>query len=109
MDLSAVPAGVVRDGAGTLVAGPARRRVLGGPTRPIADAGAREQRARRGSARCRRRGELSPMTTVPTPELDLDVIREFGPFRAYASDIRIDSGVVPDKTVKTHCCFCGQQ
>ena len=32
------------------------------------------------------------MTTLPTPELDLEVIREFGPFRAYASDIRVDSG-----------------
>jgi len=41
--------------------------------------------------------------------LDLAVIREFGPFRAYASDIRVDSGVTPDKRVKTHCCFCGQQ
>lgn len=45
----------------------------------------------------------------PVPSLDIDVIREFGPFRNYARDIRIDSGVVPDRYVKTHCCFCGQQ
>lgn len=46
---------------------------------------------------------------TPTPGLDLDTIREFGPYRAYATDIRVDSGSVPDKHVKTHCCFCGQQ
>ncbi len=43
------------------------------------------------------------------PSLDLEVIREFGPFRAYANHVRIDTGVAPDKVVKTHCCFCGQQ
>src|SRR5262249_54788127 len=26
-----------------------------------------------------------------------------------ASGIRLDSGVEPDRQVKTHCCFCGQQ
>ncbi len=52
--------------------------------------------------------ERNPPTT-PTPSLDLDFIKEFGPYLAYASDIRVDSGVEPDKVVKTHCCFCGQQ
>ena len=28
------------------------------------------------------------------PGLDLEVIREFGPFRAYASDVRVDSAAV---------------
>ncbi len=46
---------------------------------------------------------------LPTPGLDLNVIREFGPSRAYATDMRVDSGVEPDRLVKTHCCFCGQQ
>jgi assimilatory nitrate reductase catalytic subunit len=46
---------------------------------------------------------------LPVPGLDLEIIREFGPFRAYSRDVRVDSGVVPDKQVKTHCCFCGQQ
>lgn len=41
--------------------------------------------------------------------LELDMIRSFGPHRAYASEIRTDSGVKPDRLVKTHCCFCGQQ
>jgi assimilatory nitrate reductase catalytic subunit len=43
------------------------------------------------------------------PELELDLIREFGPTRAYAHGLRTDSGTEPDKYVKTHCCFCGQQ
>ncbi len=43
------------------------------------------------------------------PGLDLETIREFGPFRAYARDVRVDTGIEPDKYVKTHCCFCGQQ
>src|SRR5689334_20139870 len=49
------------------------------------------------------------MSKLPSPELELGTIREFGPSRAYAADIRVDGGVVPDKVVKTHCCFCGQQ
>jgi assimilatory nitrate reductase catalytic subunit len=47
--------------------------------------------------------------STPIPALDLETIREFGPFRAYATDVRVDTGVEPDKYVKTHCCFCGQQ
>src|SRR6187399_448162 len=109
MDLSAMPARVFRDGAGTVLAWAARRRATAGCSKPLADAGAREPRAWCGATGRRRRGELPSMTTLPTPELDLEVIREFGPFRAYASDIRVDSGVTPDKSVKTHCCFCGQQ
>ena len=54
---------------------------------------------------------MTPSTSTPTPGLDLEAIREFGPYRAYAQDvdIRVDSGVEPDRYVKTHCCFCGQQ
>ncbi|HET6267744.1 MAG TPA: molybdopterin oxidoreductase family protein [Acidobacteriota bacterium] len=33
----------------------------------------------------------------------------FGPHLSVASGIRLDSGVEPDRQVKTHCCFCGQQ
>src|SRR6187402_3168832 len=109
MDLSAVPARVFRDGAGTVLAWAARRRATADCSRPLADAGAREPRTWCGATRRRRRGKLPSMTTLPEPELDLEMIREFGPFRAYASDVRVDSGVTPDKSVKTHCCFCGQQ
>jgi len=54
-------------------------------------------------------GPQSDSAELPVPRLDVDVIREFGPFRAYATDVRVDSGVEPDRLVKTHCCFCGQQ
>lgn len=51
----------------------------------------------------------TPPRERPQPSLDIDLIRQFGPHRAYATDVRVDSGVEPDRTVKTHCCFCGQQ
>ncbi|MFN8626746.1 MAG: molybdopterin oxidoreductase family protein [Candidatus Binatia bacterium] len=50
----------------------------------------------------------SPRSTL-TPPLDLDIIRTYGPHTAYARDLRVESGVAPDRFVKTHCCFCGQQ
>ncbi|HEY1192050.1 MAG TPA: hypothetical protein VGE74_30755, partial [Gemmata sp.] len=40
-----------------------------------------------------------------TPEL----LAKFGPQRAYQSGPRVDTTVDPDRLVKTHCCFCGQQ
>lgn len=33
----------------------------------------------------------------------------FGPHPAYSEGLRLETGVVPDREVKTHCCFCGQQ
>jgi assimilatory nitrate reductase catalytic subunit len=44
-----------------------------------------------------------------TPPLEAGMIDVFGPHRAYESDMRTDTGVKPDRYVKTHCCFCGQQ
>ncbi|MEX1097965.1 MAG: molybdopterin oxidoreductase family protein [Planctomycetales bacterium] len=44
-----------------------------------------------------------------TPVASLDILREFGPHLAYAEGQRLDRGVQPDRLVKTHCCFCGQQ
>jgi assimilatory nitrate reductase catalytic subunit len=38
-----------------------------------------------------------------------DLLRKFGPLRAYQSGERLDTSVDPDRLVKTHCCFCGQQ
>ena len=40
---------------------------------------------------------------------DQEIIEAFGPHLSRATGDRLDPGVVPDKTVKTHCCFCGQQ
>ncbi|HEX7091331.1 MAG TPA: molybdopterin oxidoreductase family protein [Longimicrobiales bacterium] len=39
----------------------------------------------------------------------LPTIERFGPHVAYSAGARLDSGVVPDRVVHTHCCFCGQQ
>lgn len=39
----------------------------------------------------------------------LDIIQQFGPHLAYAAGTRLDRGVEPDRLVRTHCCFCGQQ
>jgi len=47
--------------------------------------------------------------TQTPPSLDLEAIRRFGPYRAYADEVRVDTGVQPERLVKTHCCFCGQQ
>jgi assimilatory nitrate reductase catalytic subunit len=52
---------------------------------------------------------MSSSSRLPTPSLDLDIIRAYGPTRAYARGSRLDSGIEPDRCVKTHCCFCGQQ
>ncbi len=47
------------------------------------------------------------MATEPplTPEL----LAKFGPLRAYPTGQRIDTATDPERLVKTHCCFCGQQ
>lgn len=37
------------------------------------------------------------------------LIQEFGPHPSYASGVRLETGIDPDRLVKTHCCFCGQQ
>jgi assimilatory nitrate reductase catalytic subunit len=36
-------------------------------------------------------------------------IAQFGPHRAYAGGERLETSADPEKLVKTHCCFCGQQ
>lgn len=43
------------------------------------------------------------------PDNILETIREFGPHLAFSSGKRLDRGMEPDRLVKTHCCFCGQQ
>src|SRR6476661_10112829 len=40
---------------------------------------------------------------------EVEIIEQFGPHLARASGTRLETGVQPDKLVKTHCCFCGQQ
>ncbi len=43
----------------------------------------------------------------PIPSVEM--LETFGPHLAYARGSRNDAEVIPDKYVKTHCCFCGQQ
>lgn len=43
------------------------------------------------------------------PENLLSTIDHFGPHLAISSGARLDGSVEPDRVVKTHCCFCGQQ
>jgi len=43
------------------------------------------------------------------PALTPELLARFGPLRSYPTGQRIDTTVDPDRLVKTHCCFCGQQ
>jgi assimilatory nitrate reductase catalytic subunit len=43
------------------------------------------------------------------PANPLAMIDAFGPHLAFSSGQRLDRGATPDRLVKTHCCFCGQQ
>src|SRR5438046_5573986 len=43
------------------------------------------------------------------PNKTEELIQSFGPHLAYSSGERLQTGVEPDRLVKTHCCFCGQQ
>lgn len=47
------------------------------------------------------------MSRIPTQPAE--IARNFGPHLLYPEGRRLASGIVPDKMVKTHCCFCGQQ
>ncbi len=43
------------------------------------------------------------------PENTDVLLQQFGPHTAYGTGKRLETGVEPDRLVKTHCCFCGQQ
>jgi len=47
------------------------------------------------------------MASVPVD--DLKITQRFGPHRSVATAMRQSTSVEPEKLVKTHCCFCGQQ
>src|SRR5438034_8220383 len=40
---------------------------------------------------------------------DRQITDRFGPHLNYMTGPRLETSVVPDSVVKTHCCFCGQQ
>src|SRR5665213_1482567 len=47
------------------------------------------------------------MAAIPGNERD--TIERFGPHLAVMSGDRLSTSAEPDRLVKTHCCFCGQQ
>ena len=47
------------------------------------------------------------MATVPVDELQ--IIDKFGPHVSRMAGPRLSTSIEPEKLVKTHCCFCGQQ
>jgi assimilatory nitrate reductase catalytic subunit len=47
------------------------------------------------------------MATRPSDHLQ--TIAEFGPHKNYSQGAQLSTAEHPDKLVKTHCCFCGQQ
>ncbi len=47
------------------------------------------------------------MATVPVA--DRQITRRFGPHLSSMSGVRLSTSVEPERLVKTHCCFCGQQ
>src|ERR671918_428690 len=47
------------------------------------------------------------MATIPAH--NLKIIEQFGPHTQFMSGDRLSTSIEPDKLVKTHCCFCGQQ
>src|SRR5215831_7949752 len=49
------------------------------------------------------------VTMAAEPQLTYELLAKFGPLRSYPTGQRIDTTVDPDRLVKTHCCFCGQQ
>src|ERR671910_2869815 len=47
------------------------------------------------------------MATVPADPLR--IIERFGPHLSSMTGVRLSTSVEPERLVKTHCCFCGQQ
>ena len=47
------------------------------------------------------------MAAIPVD--DLKITHAFGPHRSGMTGVRLSTSVEPDRLVKTHCCFCGQQ
>ena len=43
------------------------------------------------------------------PVSTAEIADRFGPHRGDASGLQLATNVEPDRLVKTHCCFCGQQ
>jgi hypothetical protein len=83
-------------------------------SRSVRAAGARSsdsRRARMGRQRLEDdgfpRASRSEMATIPVDELR--IIERTGPASVDADRARLSTSAEPERLVKTHCCFCGQQ
>jgi assimilatory nitrate reductase catalytic subunit len=47
------------------------------------------------------------VATLPVDELK--IIERFGPHLSTTTGLRLSTSTEPERLVKTHCCFCGQQ
>src|SRR5262249_58385392 len=66
---------------------------------------ARALRSGARTSRSPRRGLI--MATLPVPEQE--ITQAFGPHISAMTGMRNSTSAEPDRLVKTHCCFCGQQ
>src|SRR5690606_19342948 len=75
-------------------------------------------KARSGARPWIRAGRRRPRPAVPTrsecivatiPADERQIIDHFGPHVASMAGVRLSTSVEPERLVKTHCCFCGQQ
>jgi len=55
----------------------------------------------------RAKGVVHAMAIVPADRLK--IINQFGPHQNFMRGEQLSTSVEPDRLVKTHCCFCGQQ
>ena len=53
--------------------------------------------------------EKGNLTLASVPVDPIRIIHQFGPHLSSMTGIRLSTSVEPDRLVKTHCCFCGQQ
>src|SRR5439155_21647319 len=60
-----------------------------------------------GSANVWRRNKGFGVATIPADELR--IIERFGPHLSVLHGMRLSTSAEPERLVKTHCCFCGQQ
>src|SRR5574339_14215 len=52
-------------------------------------------------------GKRATMAEIPVDPLR--IINRFGPHLSSMTGVRLSTSVEPERLVKTHCCFCGQQ
>ena len=107
-DLPALPPGDGRGGARRPLRRECAPPLCRGPRRrsstPEWERGPSARKTRRISTRDASDGS---MTTPGVPAAAFS--EQFGPHPSHSTGPRLDAAALPDRLVKTHCCFCGQQ